>query len=495
MRRLMMAVGALFVGASAYGGTDRILRTEAVVDANAEQVWEALTTKAGWESWAVPAAEVDFRFGGTIRTNYNKEAGVGGKGTITHHILSYEPQRMITTQFESEGNAPWAKLAEQCWVITRLEPIGASRTRVTETMVGWGQGPQWDESYQHFKQGNEWSMEQLKKKFANAAPDADAVLALMASMVGGEWISESTGPSGSVFRVRNIIELAPDGKGTIGRGWLGDSAGMFLHATTQVWRDGSVVMFQSLNEEGAVSRGEIHLSGNRTLAWDWNEVGQDGQPRRYTVTQAFDGADAYRMRLVQTDGRTASELVNIAFRRVPVSPPAFRALKGAGPAVEAMGIDTSLFPASGLVENPLIKEVIVKASPADVFKLWATPEGIRSWLVQDCTIDLRIGGPFELYFGGPDVPQADRGSNGCQILSYVPGEMLAFSWNAPPKFPVERAQRAWVVLTLTAAEPGQTKVRLVHTGFGTGGQWPQVREYFDAAWGRVLGALKEHCEK
>ena len=48
-------------------------------------------------------------------------------------------------------------------------------------------------------------------------------------------------------------------------------------------------------------------------------------------------------------------------------------------------------------------------------------------------MDLRIGGPFELYFGGPDVPHDQRGSNGCQVLTYVPGEMLSFTWNAPPK--------------------------------------------------------------
>src|SRR5216683_3316100 len=78
---------------------DRVLRTEVVVDATPEQLWEAFTTKAGWESWAVPLAEVDFRMGGTIRTNYSKEAGIGGKGTITHHILSYEPDRMLTMRF------------------------------------------------------------------------------------------------------------------------------------------------------------------------------------------------------------------------------------------------------------------------------------------------------------------------------------------------------------------------------------------------------------
>jgi uncharacterized protein YndB with AHSA1/START domain len=270
---------------------------------------------------------------------------------------------------------------------------------------------------------------------------------------------------------------------------------MILHATTQVWREGSVAMFQSLDQDGSFARGEIHLAAERTLEWDWRQTTRSGAENRYTVTQAFDGPDAYRMKLVQTDEAGAStELVKIAFKRVAKAPAPFLRLRGQNES-PAAAIDASLFPASGLVENPLIKEVTVKASPADVFTLWATPEGLKRFLVESCKVDLRIGGPYELYFSGPDVPQADRGSNGCQVLSYVPGEMLSFSWNAPPKFPEERTQRAWVVLTFTPVEPGHTKVRLVHTGFGTGGQWPQVREYFDAAWGRVLGALKEHCDK
>ncbi len=492
---MVMGVFAM-CGVSRAGEPERLLRTEVVVDATPEQLWEAFTTKAGWESWAVPLAEVDFRIGGTIRTNYDKNAGVGGKGTITHHILSYEPRRMISTRFESQGSPGWAKLAEGCWVVTRFEPVSPTRTRMVETMLGWGEGPQWDDSYNHFKAGNEWSAEQLRKVFAKAGDsDADAALALMRSMVGGEWICEHTAPNGSLFRVRNVVEPAPDGKGTLTRGWLGDASGMFPHGCTQVWREDGEARFQSLDQDGGVARGTIRLQGDKTLVWDWNQTDAAGEESRYTVTQAFSGPDAYHMSLVavQGDGE-AKELVKIDLTRVQHAPAAFHKMRG-GPEDAAMTIDAALFPARGAVENPLVKEVVVKASPREAFEAWATPTGLKSFLVEDCNVDLRIGGPFELFFGGPDVPPDQRGSSGCQILSYVPGEMLSFSWNAPPKFPVEREQRAWVVVTFAAAEPGRTKVRLVHTGFGEGGQWPQVREYFDSAWTQVLGAMKVHYEK
>lgn len=498
-RLVALWLGVMLTTSAAAAG-ERVLRCEAVLDAAPQEVWEAYTTKAGWESWAVPLAEVDFRVGGAIKTNYNKEAGIGGPGTITHHIVAYEPERVVVTRFTSPDSPAWAKKAEACQVIMRLEPVSAARTRFTLTMTGWGEGAEWDDSYQHFKEGNEWTLERLKKKFekAGAAEGADAALAMLGRMVGGDWISENTGPDGSLFRVRNVVEHTPDGSGCSARGWLGDATGMYPHACTQVWREGDKAFFQSLHEDGSVARGEIRASADNTLTWDWKQVARDGKAACFTVVQTFEGQDAYRMRLLHSDGNGAPvEVLNIPFRRVTRAPEAFLKLRGGGTAGEGpnvAGIDPALFPASGMVGNPVVKEVVVKSSPNEVFQSWASSEGIKGFLGCDSNVELRIGGPYEIYFGGADVPEADRGSNGCQVLSYVPGEMISFSWNAPPKFPAERAQRAWVVVSFAAERPGYTRVRLVHTGFGSEGKWPDVREYFDAAWGRVLGALKEHYD-
>ena len=77
--------------------------------------------------------------------------------------------------------------------------------------------------------------------------------------------------------------------------------------------------------------------------------------------------------------------------------------------------------------------------PADVWKCWTTSEGFKSFSECDSTIELKVGGPFEIYFRANN-PEGERGSEGCKILSYEPGSMLSFSWNAPPKFAAARAQ-------------------------------------------------------
>ncbi len=165
---VLIAMGQCMAG-------ERILRTEAVVHAPAAEVWEAFTTKPGLQSWMAPVAEIDLRLGGTLKTNYNPQAKIGDSGTIVHHILSYEPERMLATQFTApEGALPEAKLAQQTWVVYRFEPLSAQETRVTVSMMGWGQGPDWDRSYAFFEKGNAWEMEQLVKRFApkQAQPEA-----------------------------------------------------------------------------------------------------------------------------------------------------------------------------------------------------------------------------------------------------------------------------------------------------------------------------------
>ena len=161
----ILAMVATLVPAAMAG--DRILRTEAVVRAPVADVWKAFTTKQGIQSWMVPVAEIDLRLGGTLKTNYNPQARIGDPGTIVHRILSYEPERMLATQFTAPEGAPAAaKLAQQTWVVYRFEPISAQQTRVTTSMMGWGEGPDWDESYKFFEKGNAWEMDQLVKRFA-----------------------------------------------------------------------------------------------------------------------------------------------------------------------------------------------------------------------------------------------------------------------------------------------------------------------------------------
>jgi uncharacterized protein YndB with AHSA1/START domain len=153
-------------------------------------------------------------------------------------------------------------------------------------------------------------------------------------------------------------------------------------------------------------------------------------------------------------------------------------------------IDTSLFVGQGLNLRQFTREAVIRATPAEVWAAWTTPAGIKQFLDTDARIELRIGGPYELLFATQDAT-GKRGSEGCQILSYIPGKMFSFSWNAPPLFPAERNLRTWVVVCFDELPSGSTRVELTHLGFGTGGRWDDVYEYFEHAWIKFMKLLAQ----
>lgn len=154
--------------------------------------------------------------------------------------------------------------------------------------------------------------------------------------------------------------------------------------------------------------------------------------------------------------------------------------------------------AAGMDPRRIVKETTVSLPRSEVWRLWTTAEGIRSWLVQDCDVDLRIGGPYEFYFD-MDQPVGLKGGEGCKILSFLPNEMLSFTWNAPPQLDYTRTRFTHVVLELESSADRQTTIRLTHLGWPTTArdshpQWPETYEYFDRAWGQVMEAFSRFAK-
>jgi uncharacterized protein YndB with AHSA1/START domain len=132
----------------------------------------------------------------------------------------------------------------------------------------------------------------------------------------------------------------------------------------------------------------------------------------------------------------------------------------------------------------------VAASPREAFDAWVDPGRVVEFMGYKASVDLRIGGRYEILFL-EDAPAGQQGSEQCRILAYLPGELLAFSWNAPPEFGELRFQHTWVVVTFSGPASGPTLVRLVHTGFGEGSCWDECVTYFERAWALVLKGFGE----
>lgn len=146
-------------------------------------------------------------------------------------------------------------------------------------------------------------------------------------------------------------------------------------------------------------------------------------------------------------------------------------------------------------------ERVIAAPIERVWRAWTTTEGWREAMDLPLNIELRPGGPFEVWFA-PDAPEGERGSEGCTVLSYLPGRMLSFSWNSPPKYPNLRAKgpATIVVVELHALSADQTLVTLTHHGWPDAPaelaeEWDGSFAYFTAAWPKVLEWMATSLEK
>jgi len=129
-----------------------------------------------------------------------------------------------------------------------------------------------------------------------------------------------------------------------------------------------------------------------------------------------------------------------------------------------------------------------------IWKKWTTHQGLKTFIGVDNKVELRPGGPYEIYFL-KDNPEGTRGGEGNQVLSFLPQKMLSFTWNAPPSIPEIRhhAHKTWVVVQFEKVDADHTKVTLDHLGWLAGAKWDETYDYFDRAWDIVLTSLEQSC--
>lgn len=137
------------------------------------------------------------------------------------------------------------------------------------------------------------------------------------------------------------------------------------------------------------------------------------------------------------------------------------------------------------VERAVRAEIVVPAPVEQVWEAWTTPEGARTFFAPDCNIELRVGGPYEIFFN-PEAEEGKRGGDGMIVLAFQPQRMLSFTWNAPLSLPTVRGQMTHVSVHLCPTTQQETYVVLVHDGWGEGGEWDDAFNYFTEAWSKVV---------
>ena len=150
---------------------DRVLRIETVVPVSVERVWKAWTSPQDLSKWIAPVVAIDLRIGGSISTNYDQKATIGEAGTIRLPIINYIEKQLITLKVNLNEKFPKSARDEDQYLqeIVQIADLGNGKTKVVSSMVGWGAGKDWDQTYDFFARGNEWTYRELAKYLSATA--------------------------------------------------------------------------------------------------------------------------------------------------------------------------------------------------------------------------------------------------------------------------------------------------------------------------------------
>jgi hypothetical protein len=144
---------------------ERVLRLESEISTGRQDAWKLYSTEQGLRKWIAPVVHLDLRIGGEILTNYDSSKSVRDSGTIRLPIINYLEGELITLKVLLNKSFPDKARQEDknLQEIIQLIDLGNGKTRIISSMLGWGNGPEWDKTYEFFRRGNEWTFKRLVK--------------------------------------------------------------------------------------------------------------------------------------------------------------------------------------------------------------------------------------------------------------------------------------------------------------------------------------------
>lgn len=143
-------------------------------------------------------------------------------------------------------------------------------------------------------------------------------------------------------------------------------------------------------------------------------------------------------------------------------------------------------------ERTLCHEIVVVAPVVEVWRLWTTDAGLRSWLAPVAAIDLRPGGLFETsYNSASRIGDANNIRN--RVIAFTPERLLVIQVaQAPPGFP--HADDVRELTTLIEFEPidaHTTRVRGSMLGYRAGQAYDDLYAFFERGNAYTFAKLQE----
>jgi hypothetical protein len=102
-------------------------------------------------------AHVNLANDGIIEATYSLSGKLGDPDNIRNQIVAFVPYKMIAFHnVHVPKGAPFKpEIISRIRTVVSFEDMGMGRTRIVESGVGYGEGPDFDDMYAHFRSGNE----------------------------------------------------------------------------------------------------------------------------------------------------------------------------------------------------------------------------------------------------------------------------------------------------------------------------------------------------
>lgn len=166
-----VAVAGLVAGAwGAALAAERSLDKQVEVAASLDQAWDAWTTREGITSFFAPDATVEPRVGGAFQVYIDPLAAPGLKGADDMRFMALQPKKMISFDWNAPPHLSEAR-RQRTFVVVRFEPLGDKLTRVSLHHTGWGDGGEWDATYDYFDRAWTAVLGNMKKRFDTGPQD------------------------------------------------------------------------------------------------------------------------------------------------------------------------------------------------------------------------------------------------------------------------------------------------------------------------------------
>jgi uncharacterized protein YndB with AHSA1/START domain len=128
---------------------DQTIKLEVVINAPAEKVWWAWTTRDGIRSFFAPDCDVDLRVLGKYDILFAPSAPSGLRGAEGNLILAIQEGKMLSFTWDAPPVFPEIR-KQRTSVTVRIVPMDKDKVKVVLTHAGWGEGEEWKKVHDYF---------------------------------------------------------------------------------------------------------------------------------------------------------------------------------------------------------------------------------------------------------------------------------------------------------------------------------------------------------